>query len=280
MYRFMAAVACAVLCFAGSPAFAQQDAEGAKDHARVPRFPGFYINACDAQEFGAHEFEVGDDKYQRVEGRFWSIDYAVKDGVQVPGPVMIARNYAAAAAKRGGTTLHEAVDESGGVVTARFADAGTTVWLQAQIANRGAMYTLVIVEVAAMVQKVEFTAAELRRALDEHGAVALHGIYFDTGKATIRPESAAAIAPVGELLVASPALSIVIQGHTDNVGAAAANLALSKQRADAVKAYLVKTFAVDAGRLTTAGFGDTKPVADNATDDGRARNRRVEFVKR
>jgi outer membrane protein OmpA-like peptidoglycan-associated protein len=246
----------------------------------VPRFPGYYISGYDAQEFAGHEFEVGDDKYQRVEGRYWSIDYALRDGTKVPGPLMIARNYANAAAKHGGTTIHEAVDESGGVVTARFSNAGTTVWLQAQIANRGEMYTLVIVEAAVMAQKVEFTAAELRRALDEKGSVALHGILFDTGKATIKPESASALAPVGELLAASPDLAIEIQGHTDNVGAAPANLALSKQRADAVKTYLVRTFAVDAARLTSVGFGDTKPVADNRTDDGRARNRRVELVKK
>jgi outer membrane protein OmpA-like peptidoglycan-associated protein len=280
MQQSTAAVACAVLCLMACPARAQGDAEHARDHAMVARFPGYYISGYDAHEFGAHDFEIGDDKYQRVEGRYWSIDYAIKDGVKVPGPVMIARNYAAAVAKRGGTTLHEDVDESGGVVTARFSDAGTTVWLQAQMANRGEMYTLVIVEVAAMAQKVEFTAAQLRRALDENGVVALHGIFFETGKATIRPESAAALAPVGELLVASPALSLVIQGHTDNAGSASSNLELSRLRADAVKAYLVTTFGVAAARLTTAGFGDTRPVADNRTEEGRGRNRRVELVKK
>jgi outer membrane protein OmpA-like peptidoglycan-associated protein len=280
MSRLMTAVACAALCLAASPARAQQDAEHAKDHAMVSRFPGYYISGSEAQEFGAHEFEVGDDKYQRVEGRYSRIDYALKDGIKVAGPVMIARNYANAVTKRGGATLHEAVDESGGVMSARFTAANTTLWLQVQIANRGEMYTLYIVEEATMAQKVEFTAAELGRALDERGTVALHGILFDTGTATVKAESAAALAPIGELLAGSPALKLEIQGHTDNVGAAAANLTLSQQRADAVKAYLIKTFGVAPARLTTAGFGDTKPVGDNRAEEGRAKNRRVELVKK
>ena len=76
------------------------------------------------------------------------------------------------------------------------------------------------------------------------------------------------------------ALKLEIQGHTDNVGGAAANLKLSQDRAAAVKAYLVQTHGVAADRLTTAGLGDTKPIADNGSEDGRAKNRRVELVKK
>ena len=130
-----------------------------------------------------------------------------------------------------------------------------------------------------MEQKVEFTAMELAKALNDTGSVALHNILFDTGKATLKAESAAALAPVGELLKSDPALKVEIQGHTDNVGQAAANLRLSQDRATAVKAYLVQTFSIPAARLTTAGFGDTKPVAPN-TEAGRAQNRRVELVKK
>ena len=85
---------------------------------------------------------------------------------------------------------------------------------------------------------------------------------------------------IGELLKSDASLKLEIQGHTDNVGAAAANLKLSQDRAAAVKAYVVQTFGVGAARLTTAGLGDTKPIADNTTDDGRAQNRRVELVRK
>ena len=74
-------------------------------------------------------------------------------------------------------------------------------------------------------------------------------------------------------------LKLTIEGHTDNVGNAAANRALSEQRAAAVKAYLVEKHGIDAGRLQTAGFGDAKPAAPNATPEGRQQNRRVELVK-
>jgi len=82
------------------------------------------------------------------------------------------------------------------------------------------------------------------------------------------------------LLKQDQSLKLEVQGHTDNVGAAAANLKLSQDRAAAVKDYLVTTGGIAAARLTTAGFGDTKPVAPNTTDEGRAQNRRVELVKK
>ena len=76
----------------------------------------------------------------------------------------------------------------------------------------------------------------------------------------------------------NPDLKFEVDGHTDNSGTPAHNLVLSQQRADAVKAQLI-VMGIDASRLTSKGFGDTKPIADNATPDGKANNRRVEFVK-
>jgi outer membrane protein OmpA-like peptidoglycan-associated protein len=174
----------------------------------------------------------------------------------------------------------ENVDAGGGVMVAKMPAGGKTIWLEVDISNNGEIYELTIVEEAGMAQKVEFTAMELAKALNDTGSVALHNIQFDTGQATITPASSSVLAPVGELLKDDPALRLEIQGHTDNVGGAAANLRLSQERAAAVKAYLVQNFGIAADRLTTAGFGDTKPVADNASDAGRAQNRRVELVKK
>ena len=108
----------------------------------------------------------------------------------------------------------------------------------------------------------------------------MHGILFDTGQATIRDESKGDLQALGDLLKQQAALRLEIQGHTDNVGAAAFNQRLSEARAVAVKQYIVTNFGVAADRLTTAGFGDTKPVSDNSTEIGRAQNRRVELVKK
>jgi len=261
-------------------ASAQEDAEGSKDHPMVSRMPGYHIHDYQEQEFGAHDFDLGEDKSQRVEGRYWKIAYAIKEGGRPAGPLQIARNYANAFTKRGGTKLLEDVNAGGGRMLARLPAEGKHVWLEVQIANSGELYDLTVVEEASMKQDVEFTATELAKMLREAGTVALRGILFDTGQAVIKPESAATLKEVGAVLKNDPTLALEIQGHTDNVGAAAANMKLSQDRADAVKTWLVTSFGIDEGRLTTAGLGGTKPVADNSTEEGRAKNRRVELVKK
>jgi outer membrane protein OmpA-like peptidoglycan-associated protein len=144
---------------------------------------------------------------------------------------------------------------------------------------------LTIVEIKAMEQTLEANAATeakastLADALQEAGRVAVYGITFDFNKATLRAEAAPVLGQVQAMLTANPALQVAIEGHTDSIGQPAYNLKLSGDRAGAVMAWLV-AHGVDPVRLSAAGFGDTKPVADNATEDGRAKNRRVELVRR
>lgn len=116
-------------------------------------------------------------------------------------------------------------------------------------------------------------------ALTADGRVATQGILFDVGSDVIRPESTPTLKEIASMLSEHPDLKLSIEGHTDNVGADAANLALSAKRAAAVKAVLVAGFAVDGARLTTKGLGATKPSTPNATAEGRQTNRRVELVK-
>lgn len=120
---------------------------------------------------------------------------------------------------------------------------------------------------------------KLYDALAETGRVATQGIYFDTGSDRIRPESTPTLKEIGAMLTEHPELKLAIEGHTDNVGSAAANQTLSEQRAAAVVAYLVGAHGVDASRLSSKGFGATKPAASNDTPGGRQSNRRVELVK-
>lgn len=262
-----------------SPALAQEaDVDGSKDHPVFSRMPGFYINAYDEQEFSAYEFNL--EPTRKIEGHYWSIQYVLNEGAKKPGPLQIGRNYTNLIRQRGGALLLENLDTGGGTTVARLpVKGGGTLWLEVRISNSGEAYTLEIVQESAMTQDVTFTAASLATALSTSGAVAIRDILFDTGKATIQPTSAGTLTMIADVLKADPDLSLEIQGHTDNVGSAATNLALSKERAAAVKAALVNA-GVDDTRLSTNGFGDTQPVADNSTDEGRARNRRVELVKK
>ncbi len=121
---------------------------------------------------------------------------------------------------------------------------------------------------------------KLYDALAETGRVATQGIYFDTGKDVIRPESTPTLKEIAAMLSEHTDLLLAIEGHTDNVGTAAANLALSQKRADAVRAALVSEYGIDGSRLTAVGRGQTVPAAPNTTPEGRQQNRRVELVKR
>lgn len=107
--------------------------------------------------------------------------------------------------------------------------------------------------------------------------VTLHG-EFDIDRALIRPEYREEIAHVGDFMKKYPSTTAVIEGHTDNVGSAEYNLGLSQRRAEAVVNYLVENYGIDRSRLSAQGFGLTRPVADNATDEGRQKNRRMEAI--
>jgi OOP family OmpA-OmpF porin len=119
----------------------------------------------------------------------------------------------------------------------------------------------------------------LRQQLDETGRIVSHGVLFDTGSATIRGESYKTLANIGQLLTDDPTLRLSIEGHTDSDGSEESNLALSESRAAAVRAYLMETYGVGADRLEAKGWGEATPIDTNATAEGKANNRRVEFVK-
>ncbi|TAG10418.1 MAG: OmpA family protein [Sphingobacteriia bacterium] len=108
-------------------------------------------------------------------------------------------------------------------------------------------------------------------------AISLNNIFFDFGKASLRPESAGEIERLADLLIRNPSIEIALSGHTDNIGNEKANLSLSTERVNAVKKALVDK-GLNESRINAQGFGSTKPVATNTTDDGRQRNRRVEFT--
>jgi outer membrane protein OmpA-like peptidoglycan-associated protein len=130
-------------------------------------------------------------------------------------------------------------------------------------------------------QSVRFAESfpDMSQVITSTGRYIVRGILFDTDSDRIKPESAPAIKKIALSLEANPTLKLTIEGHTDSVGDAAHNLDLSKRRAEAVRGVLIGQFNVEAGRLSSAGMGATKPVEANDTPQGRAQNRRVELVR-
>jgi OOP family OmpA-OmpF porin len=143
--------------------------------------------------------------------------------------------------------------------------------------------TIVIVdllEAKAREQKmVTVSSGEMAQAISTGGRVALYGIYFDFNKADVKPESDPTIEQIAKLLKDTPSLKVLIVGHTDNVGTFPFNTDLSQRRAAAVVAVLTSRHGVAKERLSAVGVSYASPVASNKTEEGRAKNRRVELVE-
>ena len=137
-----------------------------------------------------------------------------------------------------------------------------------------------VVEVKPMqgAQVTVLDAAALQRGLAAEGKIAVYGVLFDTAKADVKAESKASLDEMAKLLTLNRALKVYIVGHTDNAGTLAANLDLSQRRAEAVAKALASAYKIDPQRLVARGVGSLAPVASNADEAGRARNRRVELV--
>jgi outer membrane protein OmpA-like peptidoglycan-associated protein len=248
-----------------------KDAEGCKDSPLVTRFPGGVINSCENKEFEQADFPLGNDKNgnaltKHLEGEFHSWDIATHEGVS---EIQVLRNFQNAL-KTGGFVIDYV--SSPDVIVAH---KGNT-WIQ--IESKGTFYYQTIVTVKDMQQEVTADASSLFDEIEKSGHVAVYGIHFDTGKFVILPDSGQILGEIVKLLQQNPDLKLRVEGHTDNQGNAAANQALSEKRAQAVVAWLA-THGIPAARLTAKGFGQAHPVADNATEDGRAKNRRVELAK-
>jgi OmpA-OmpF porin, OOP family len=237
--------------------------------------PGYEIVGYVAEEFGAYEPTIIGGKPVTWEGKKYAIDYAIPEGVKPASMLQIVRNYESAVKQVGGRVLGG--DERRVAGEIRKGPATTGIYVEAF--NEGRRYTLVVVESGEMRQDVVADAAAMSRDLAASGRTVVHGIHFDTGSATIRPESEAALVEMVALLQKSPALRVFVVGHTDTVGALEANLRLSSARAEAVvKALAARGIAAD--RLQAFGAGPYAPAASNRDEPGRAQNRRVELVER
>jgi outer membrane protein OmpA-like peptidoglycan-associated protein len=247
-----------------------QDARGSSDHPLFPnRMPGHSISSYKQMEFASHRFQTRPPV--PVEGKFTRIGYYRSTGQAHPGGLAIRRNYENAFTAAGGEVLFKGTTYS----VMKGLHQGNETWVEIQASDSGRYYYLTIVEKVGMKQVI--TADAMASAIDKDGFIALD-VPFDFGKATIRPDAQPLLAEIATMLKARPALKIGVEGHTDNVGSPESNKTLSLARAKAVVSALTAA-GVPAARLTPAGFGQERPIADNRLEEGRAKNRRVELVK-
>lgn len=156
--------------------------------------------------------------------------------------------------------------------------AGKEYWIQVSTGAIPLHGYVTVLEREGMKQSLGFLdASAMKKAIDADGRVALY-INFDVDKATLRPDAQPTITEINKLLAGDPALKLSIEGHTDNTGTPAHNQTLSTARARSVLGALIG-LGIDPTRLQSKGFGQDKPLADNASEDGRAKNRRVELVR-
>jgi OOP family OmpA-OmpF porin len=260
-----------VIPFSAAWLAAQEDEAGCKDHPMFTRMKNFHIRECEAN-FDAVEFLVEAEKTQTVEGQKTVVTYRLNDDANAPSELQIRRNYENAVNQLGGAVVYQSDEYASFKIT----KADKEIWLKVEIYDNATLYTLTVLEKGGMTQEV--TANEMLEALNKDGFIALY-INFDTGKSVIKPESQRIIEQIAALLKANPDLKVSIEGHTDNVGTPQSNKTLSEQRAQSVM-NAVTALGIAGNRLSAVGWGQDKPVADNRTEEGRAKNRRVEIVKK
>ncbi len=296
----------ALVLLAATALAASGDVRGAKDYPGIGRFGGSVITGYQAKDFDAVKLQAAPFKSgkpadaRRLEGRVTRIAYRTGAG---PSILEVARNFETQLDKAGFETLLACeTDACGGIpfteavdvmpipqmwvdgfnyryYAGRKSDGGKETYATLLVSeNNKQIFAQLVVAVTGALENKMVDAAEMAKGLGEKGHIALYGIYFDTDKAVLKPESKPTLDEMAKLLREQPKLAVVIVGHTDSQGGYDYNMSLSKKRAEAVAAELVRTYKIPVSRLRTAGVGYLAPVGSNATDDGRSLNRRVELV--
>jgi OmpA-OmpF porin, OOP family len=262
--------------------YAQQDAAGCKDPALFARFPNFYISEC-SENYNELILRTSPVKAESKEGNLLSVTYYYNfdNGAKAKSPFQIMKNYENAVSKNGGKMVYKNTNALDADLEATYHLATKKKELWVNISNFGGTvnevehFTLYVLEMEPMKQEIE--ANEMFETINKDGFVALY-INYETGKSDIKPESQSIVDQIVEMLRQNKELKISIEGHTNNVGDNNSNQTLSENRAKAVMNALIAR-GIEKSRLSYKGCGSSKPIADNATEEGKAKNRRVDIVK-
>jgi len=266
----------AVVLLVPMAAFAEPDADGCKDHPLFTRMKSYYIVQCE-KKYDQANIMIDEDpdspKNLKPEGDKTFIKYQYEDSAgKAPSYLQIRRNYQNAAKALKAKILVDRLR-----YTAMQIDKDSSrIYIGLELFNDGRTIDITILEQKAMVQ--EITANDMWQALQKDGFMALY-INFDTNKSTVKQESTGIIDQIVELMKSQPNLELSIEGHTDSQGTAKRNKTLSLDRAKAVIKAVARG-GISESRMSPIGWGQEKPVADNKTEEGRAKNRRVEIVKK
>jgi outer membrane protein OmpA-like peptidoglycan-associated protein len=277
-----AALALGLLCSWVHPAFsASGDAPSCSDPAMFPnRIPNYLIASCKtANDVQLFRWPGGQ---QEVMGIRTEVVYKVPSPDLGATPKYIAANYANAVRGIGGELRDDPARSTlGDRLTARLEIDGREVWVHLTsdspvIGGNWLTYKVIVVQQDAAAQVI--TAQKMLDALNADGFMTLH-LNFETAKWDIKADDLGTVDQIAELMRANPQLQLSVEGHTDNVGTPEANKVLSANRAKAVMDAVVAR-GIAPERLTSTGFGQESPIADNRTEEGRAKNRRVELVRK
>ena len=216
--------------------------------------------------------EGGRSVQMEVEGNRWHLEYQLENTSTSRDEIMA--NYESEARRLGGDILNR----TGTRLLFRLTRPGGGVTWCRLDTRSGGRYILEIIDEAGLDLSLEFDADALLEALDRDGQVAIYGILFDVDRADLRPGSGQVLDTIATILKSDSGLRLEVAGHTDSNGSAIRNRELSLERARAVVDALA-LYGIDRSRLMARGYGPDQPVADNATEEGRQQNRRVELVK-
>jgi outer membrane protein OmpA-like peptidoglycan-associated protein len=247
------------------------------EHPVIKAMPGYQIiqRISNTDPFGTLSVKITENNRttrKKVEGQFWRLNYTKPDKSPVSAGEIIG-NYKSAILEKGGKItftskkdLHFSVPRKKGGIS------------YATLHVAYSHYEIKIIDEKSLKTVLNFGAEELKKALDTKGNIAVYGINFKVNSDSLQVGTAKILEEFARLMILYPELNIEIQGHTDNTGGAAHNLDLSHRRAQTVRKYIL-LYGIDPSRVQAKGYGMTKPVGTNDTDEGRAKNRRVELVK-
>lgn len=249
-------------------------------HPLFNMLPNHYLDGCDEKEFDVLKVNVvdKDGAWVKHEKRGYLLEtFYTFDGdfEKRPSNPMIFKNYIDAVISKGGAVIYE----SKSLVFLQLKLGGESWWIQVK-SDQSGTYSVTSVREQPMNQYIVLSAEDIAREINASGKATFYGIYFDTDKVEIKPESKETLEQMANYLNSNPDVTVYLVGHTDNTGSIEHNQMLSEKRAEAVIKELVDSHNVNGSRLKAYGVASLSPVSNNSSEEGKSKNRRVEMVLR